>query len=131
MKVKVLRIFRDKFTKEIYTAGKELQFGDESKDRVQDLVTRRLVEVVADAKKEPDNNGVSVSLFDREFEKKTVVEAMRAIGGQVTMNMKEETLIGKVAALDEDKTIALKEALGIEVVKDENPTPVDESDTGF
>ena len=38
MRVKVIEIFRDKFTKELYQVGKELEIADES--RVEDLVSR-------------------------------------------------------------------------------------------
>lgn len=108
MKVKVIEIFRDKFTKELYQVGKELEIADES--RVEDLVSRELVEAVEE-KKEVKS---TLSLFEKEFEKKAVVDAFKAIGEKATMNMKEETLIANVAALDEEKTKALKTALGIE-----------------
>ena len=108
MKVKVIGIFRDKFTKELYQVGKELEIADES--RVEDLVSRELVEAVEE-KKEVKS---TLSLFEQEFEKKAVVDALKAIGEKGTMNMKEETLIANVAALDEEKTKALKTALEIE-----------------
>lgn len=108
MKVKVIEIFRDKFTKELYQVGKELEIADES--RVEDLVSRELVEAVEE-KKEVKS---TLSLFEKEFEKKAVVDALKAIGEKGAMNMKEETLIANVAALDEEKTKALKTALGIE-----------------
>ncbi len=108
MKVKVIEIFRDKFTKELYQIGKELEIADES--RVEDLVSRELVEAVEE-KKEVKS---TLSLFEKEFEKKAVVDALKAIGEKGAMNMKEETLIANVAALDEEKTKALKTALGIE-----------------
>ena len=57
---------------------------------------------------------VTLSLFGNEFDKKNVVDALKAIGEKGTMNMKEETLIANVTALDEEKTKALKSALGIE-----------------
>lgn len=108
MRVKVIGIFRDKFTKELYQVGKELEIADES--RVEDLVSRELVEAVEE-KKEVKS---TLSLFEQEFEKKAVVDALKAIGEKGAMNMKEETLIANVAALDEEKTKALKAALGIE-----------------
>lgn len=108
MKVKVIEIFRDKFTKELHQVGKELEIADES--RVEDLVSRELVEAVEE-KKEVKS---TLSLFEKEFEKKAVVDALKAIGEKGAMNMKEETLIANVAALDEEKTKALKTALGIE-----------------
>lgn len=43
-----------------------------------------------------------------------MVDALKAIGVQATGNMKEETLLGKVAELDEESTAKLKESLGIE-----------------
>lgn len=108
MKVKVIGIFRDKFTKELYQVGKEFEITDES--RVKDLVSRGLVEVIEEKKEEK----TTLSLFDKEFEKKAVVDALKTIGEKATMNMKEETLIANVTALDEEKTKALKAALGIE-----------------
>ena len=108
MKVKVIEIFRDKFTKELYQVGKELEIADES--RAEGLVSRELVEAVEE-KKEVKS---TLSLFEKEFEKKAVVDAFKAIGEKATMNMKEETLITNVAALDEEKTKALKTALEIE-----------------
>lgn len=108
MRVKVIKIFRDKFTKELYQVGKELEIADES--RVEDLVSRELVEAIEE-KKEVKS---TLSLFEKEFEKKAVVDALKAIGEKGAMNMKEETLIANVGALDEEKTKALKTALGIE-----------------
>lgn len=108
MKVRVISIFRDKFTKELHQVGKELEITDES--RVKDLVSRGLIEAVEEKKEEK----VTLSLFDKDFEKKAVVDALKAIGEKATMNMKEETLIANIVALDEEKTKALKTALGIE-----------------
>lgn len=107
MKVVVIRIFRDKFTKEEYPVGKELEFEDN--DRVEDLVSRGLVVVVEDKEKATG----AISLFDKEFEKKVVVDALKAIGEKATWNMKDETIISNVAALNEEKTKSLKTALGI------------------
>lgn len=108
MKVKVIGIFRDKFTKELYQVGTELEMTDE--DRVKDLVSRGLVEALEEKKEEKS----ILSLFEQEFEKKAVVDALKAIGEKATMNMKGETLIANIVALDEEKTKALKTALGIE-----------------
>jgi len=44
-----------------------------------------------------------------------LVDALKAIGDKAAMNMKGETLIANVAALDEVTIAKLKEALGIEV----------------
>lgn len=109
MKVKVIEIFRDKFTKELYQIGKELEITDEN--RVKDLVSRGLVEALEEKKKESKE---TLSLFEQEFEKKAVVDALKSIGEKATMNMKEETLIANIVALDEEKTMTLKTALGIE-----------------
>lgn len=109
MKVKVLKIFRDKFTKELYPVGVKLELEDE--DRIEDLTSRGLVEVVEDEKV---SDPVLVSIFDEEFEKKTILDALKAIGEKVAWNMKSENIVANVAALDEEKTAALKTALGIE-----------------
>lgn len=106
MKVKVISIFRDKFTQAVYNTGETIEI--ESEARVEDLVDRRLVEVL-EVKKEFKG----ITLFEKEFEKKDLVEALKTIGAQVTMNMKEETLLTKVAGLGEDVG-KLKEALGVE-----------------
>ena len=111
MKVKVLKIFRDKFTKELYSVGMELDFQDEA--RIEDLTSRGLVEVIEE-KKAVDPDPVLISLFEKEFEKKAVLDALKAIGEKVAWNMKSENIVANVAALDEEKTAALKTALGIE-----------------
>lgn len=105
MKVKVISVFRDKFTGKVYDPGEVLVIEDEA--RVDDLTGRKLVEVVEEKKP------AGITLFEKEFEKKTVVEALKSVGSQVTMNMKEETLLAKVADLGEDVG-KLREALGIE-----------------
>ena len=52
MKVKVLRTFRDKYTKEIYAPGAEFKCDDE--ERVKDLVARGFVKASEEpAKKAP------------------------------------------------------------------------------
>ena len=42
-----------------------------------------------------------------------MVDALKSIGVQAAGNMKEETLLGKVAELDEETTSKLKEVLDI------------------
>ena len=75
------------------------------------MITRKLAERVEipEEKKE-----MKISLFEKEFEKKELVEALKSIGEKATMNMKEETLLSNVATLDKEKTSALKKALAIE-----------------
>lgn len=107
MKVKVIHVFRDKFTGQVYNAGEVLELEDSA--RVKDLADRRLVEVIEEKKEVK-----TLTLFDAQFEKKEVVEALKSIGVQATGNMREDTLLSKVTELDEEKTTALKEALGIE-----------------
>lgn len=109
MKVKVLKIFRDIYTKELYSVGRKLEIEDE--DRIEDLTLRDLVEVVEEEKVvEP----VLITLFEKEFEKKAILDALKAIGEKVAWNMKSENIVANVAALDEEKTASLKTALGIE-----------------
>ena len=110
MNVRVLRVFRDKFTRDLYPVGVILELDDE--DRIEDLTSRGLVEVVGE--KKADNDPVLVSLFEKEFEKKAIIEALKSIGEKVAWNMKDETIIANVAALDEEKTASLKTVLGIE-----------------
>ena len=84
-----------------------LDFEDEA--RVKDLSDRKLAEVIEEKKASK-----GIVLFEQEFEKKDVVEALKSIGVSVTANMREGTLLSKAGELDEEKTSALKEALGIE-----------------
>ena len=48
MKIKVIDIFRDKFTGEVYNLGTILDFEDET--RVKDLSERKLAEVIEEKK---------------------------------------------------------------------------------
>lgn len=112
MKVKVTSVFRDKFTHRLYTPGEVIEFDD--KDRVQDLEERKLVECLEEAKVLEEKKEVKIPLFEKEFDKKALVDALKSIGEKATMNMKEETLLANVDTLDEEKTSALKKALGIE-----------------
>jgi len=106
MKVKVIAIFRDTFTHQLYNLGEVIEIEDEV--RVMDLEERELVECI-EKKKE-----VTISLFDKGFDKKVLVDILKSLGEKASMNMKEETLIANIAALDEEKTAKLKEALDIE-----------------
>jgi len=106
MKVKVIDVFRDKFTGQLYNPGDTLEIED--KARVEDLVNRQLVEIVV-VKQEAKG----ITLFEKEFEKKALVEALKVIGVQATGTMGEKTLLEKVTGLDEEATAKLKEALGI------------------
>ena len=116
MKVKVISVFRDKFTGKYYTPGEVIEVGEEA--RVLDMESRRLVERVEvktpEVKTTEEKKEVKISLFEKEFEKKTLVDALKSIGVQASGNMKEETLLVKVTELDEEMTSKLKEALGIE-----------------
>ena len=110
MKVKVISVFRDKFTGKYYTPGEVIEVGEEA--RVLDMESRRLAERIEaknpEVKAPEEKKEVKISLFEKEFEKKTL------IGAQASGNMKEETLLSKVSELDEESTAKLKEALGIE-----------------
>lgn len=115
MKVKVLKIFSDIYTKELYSVGRKLEIDDE--DRIEDLTTRGLVEVVEEEKAaegKTGNDPVLITLFEDEFEKKTIIKALKSIGESAAWNIKDENLIANIAALDEEKASALKTALGIE-----------------
>ena len=96
MKVIVTSVFRDKFTHRLYNRGDSF---DIKAERVE----------VPEEKKE-----VKISLFEKEFEKKVLVDVLKGIGVQVTGNMGEKTLLDKVAELDEEANAKLKIALGIE-----------------
>lgn len=112
MKVKVISVFRDKFTGKYYTPGEVIEISEES--RVLDMESRRLAERV-EMKASEEKNEVKISLFEKKFEKKALIDALKSIGVQASGNMKEETLLAKVAELDEESTAKLKEALSIEV----------------
>lgn len=107
MKLNVISEFQDKFTKQLYKPGKVIEIEDES--RVEGLKARGLAEPIEEKKE------VKISIFEREFEKKELVEALKSINEKATMNMKEETLLANVAGLDEEKTSALKKVLAVEV----------------
>lgn len=116
MKVKVISVFRDKFTGKYYTPGEVIEVGEEA--RVLDMESRRLAERIEakkiEVKAPEEKKEVKISLFEKEFEKKTLIDALKSIGAQASGNMKEETLLSKVSELDEESTAKLKEALGIE-----------------
>lgn len=109
MKVKVIRIFRDIFTKELYSVGMVIEIKDEA--RIEDLTARGLVEVVEE--KVDDEDPTQINVFGQDVEKKAVITALKAIGEKAAWKMKDENLIANIAALDEEKTVALKTALGI------------------
>ena len=109
MKVKVVSIFRDKYTHKLYNPDEVIEIADES--RLEDLVSRNLAECI---KTPEEKKEVKISLFEQEYEKKALVEVLKAVGVQASGNMKEETLLAKVAELDEESTAKLKGALGIE-----------------
>ena len=54
-----------------------------------------------------------VSVFGQTFEKETVLAAMKSIGETTNQNITVANLESKIAALDEDKKVELKRALGI------------------
>lgn len=110
MKVKVIRIFRDVFTKELYSVGMVIEIKDEA--RIEDLTARGLVEVVEE-KVDDDEDPTQINVFGQDVEKKAVITALKANGEKAAWNMKDENLIANIAALDEEKTVALKTALGI------------------
>ena len=112
MKVKVITVFRDKFTHQLYNPGEVIEIEDEV--RVQDLEKRKLAERVEAGKVSEEKKEVKISLFEKEFEKKALIDTLKSIGVQASGNMKEETLLAKVAELDEGSTAKLKKSLGIE-----------------
>ena len=111
MKVIVIKEFRDVSSfKLIHKVGDVLEVEKERADR---LVSLELVET-KETKSPKEEKEVKISLFEKEFDKKVLVEALKSIGEKGAMNMKEETLIANVTALDEESTARLKEILGIE-----------------
>lgn len=112
MKIKAIEYFQDKFTGKYYKPGDVIDV--ESESRVNDLVNRKLVEFIEKKKSTSSDKVEKISLFDQPFDKEAVIGALKAIGIQATMNMKDETILGKANGLDEEKTIELKKHLGIE-----------------
>lgn len=115
MKVKVIQVFRDKFTKHLYEIGMELEFSDEG--RVEDLIERGLVEAIEEQEvieEQKPSDKPMIQLFNSDFKKKGVIDALKTIGEKVAWNIKDENLVALVVALDEEKTTALKVELGIE-----------------
>ena len=110
MKVKVISVFRDKFTGQYYNPGEVIEVSEES--RVLDMENRRLGERV-EVKVPEEKRELKISLFEKEFEKKALVDALKSISVQATGNMKAETLLAKIAELDEESTAKLKEVLDI------------------
>lgn len=115
MKVKVISFFRDKLTGQFYSPGEVIEISDES--RVADMELRKLAErideKVPEAKKSDEKKEARILLFEKELEKKALVDVMKSLGVQVSGNMKDETLLGKVAEMDKEMTSRLKEALKI------------------
>ena len=67
MKVKVISVFRDKFTGQYYNPGEVIEVSEES--RVLDMENRRLGERV-EVKVPEEKRELKISLFEKEFEKK-------------------------------------------------------------
>ena len=111
MKVKVISIFRDKLTGKYYSPGEVIEIEDEA--RVLDMESRKLAERV-EVKAPEEKKELKISLFEKEFDTKALVDALKSIGVQASGNMKEETLLAKVTELDKETTAKLKEALSIE-----------------
>lgn len=106
MKVKVISVFRDKFTDKLYKPNEVLEIEDEI--RIEDLSSRGLAKPIEE-KKEPKG----ITLFEKEVDKKALVDALKAVGAKATGNMGEATLLGLVSELDEEATSKLKEALSV------------------
>ena len=75
MKVKVTSVFRDKFTHQLYSVGEVVEIEDEA--RVRDLENRKLAECVEEVKAFGEKKEEKISLFEKEFEKKTLVDALK------------------------------------------------------
>lgn len=113
MKVIVKSEFRDISSfKMIHKVGDVLEV---EKGRAERLISLGLVqaeEEKTEGKKGEEKNPVTINLFEKEFEKKALVDALKSAGVQATGTMGEKTLLEKVAGLDEESTAKLREALG-------------------
>ena len=67
MKVKVISVFRDKFTGKYYNPGEVIEISEEF--RVLDVEKRKLGERV-EVKVSEEKKEIKISLFEKEFEKK-------------------------------------------------------------
>lgn len=105
MKVKVISVFQDKFTRKRYEVGDVIDIEDEA--RVEDLSNRELAKPIEEKKP------TGITLFEKEFEKKALVDALKVVGAQASGNMGEKTLLDIVSKLDEEATAKLKEALSV------------------
>lgn len=113
MKVKVLSVFRDKFTGVYYNSGDVIEIGDES--RVTDIEERGLGERIEVEKAPVEKKESKIPLFEREIDKKALVDLLKAIDVQASGNMKEETLLAIVTGLNEESTAKLKKAMNVEI----------------
>lgn len=109
MKVIVTSVFRDKFTHGYITV--EIPLTSRMKPVYR---TWRVANSLNESKFPKKRKRLKISLFEKEFEKKVLVDVLKGIGVQVTGNMGEKTLLDKVAELDEEANAKLKIALGIE-----------------
>lgn len=115
MKVIVKNEFRDiSCFKVIHKVGDVLEVEKGRADRLISLGLVETEEEKGEGKKGEDKNPVTITLFDKEFEKKALVDALKTVGAQAAGTMGEKTLLEKVAGLDEETTAKLKTALGIE-----------------
>lgn len=72
MKVKVISVFRDKFTGKYYTPGEMIEVGEEA--RVLDMESRRLAERIEaknpEVKAPEEKKEVKISLFERSLRRR-------------------------------------------------------------
>lgn len=114
MKVTVKSEFRDISNfKTVHKVGDVIEVEKGRADRLISLGLVETKEAKVDGKKAEDTKTAVITLFEKEFEKKALVEALKTVGSQVTGTMGEKTLLEKVAELDEEATTKLKDALGI------------------
>ncbi len=88
--------FCNKFTGKYYTPGEMIEVGEEA--RVLDMESRRLAERIEaknpEVKAPEEKKEVKISLFEKEFEKKALIDALKSIGAASFRQYEEETFFG-------------------------------------
>ena len=99
---------RDNFDKK-YRVGDVVEFDDEK--RIESLTGRGLCEVAEGENKDDDKAGAKINIFDRDYEKKEILAALKACDVKVVQNISSVKLIEKINELGEETIAKLQKAL--------------------
>lgn len=108
MELKVIKPFRDKLTQEKLNIGEVMSTDD--LERVNDLVARGFC-VITSVENSKQADPTKITLFEKEFDLKTVKDALGAIEVKVAANASVATVEKKIAELTEDQKKTLSEKL--------------------